>query len=249
MTSRRGRPGKAFLAAVAATFLVPAGVASAAGLPTGARVDGLVRYFDVIVFGSEYGKKLAQKVIAKWDQPSRIAFQGRVRPDYRRFVASHLKTLSGLTGLTFQVLKPGQKGQNMDLVFVPRARMEKIVIPGVDPGLIAKLAAPGGCYFLSVKKPESRIIRAIIVINSERDKFGINHCLLEEISQSLGLPNDSDLMRPSLFSDRDQLTEPSRTDKILLKALYHPRMKAGLTRTEALRVARKIIAELDYVLP
>lgn len=247
MKSRRGRPGKAVLGAGTALFLVSAGVASAAGLPKDTRVDSLVRYFDVIVFGAEYEKKLAQKVIAKWDGPIRIAFQGRVRPDYRRFVASHLKTLAALTGLTFRVLKPGQKGQNMDIVFVPRARMGKI--PGLDPGLIAKLAAPGGCYFLSWKKPESRIVKAVIVINVERDKFDINHCLLEEISQSLGLPNDSDLMRPSLFSDRDQLTEPSRTDRILLKTLYHPRMKAGLTRTEALRVARKIISELDYVLP
>ena len=249
MKSRRGRPGKAFWGFVAAFCLVSAGITSAAGLPTDARVDALVRYFDVIVFGAEIEKKLAQNVIAKWDGPIRIVFQGRVRPDYRRFVASHLKTLSALTGLTFRVLKPGQKGQNMDLVFVPRAQMGKIAIPGVDAGLIAKLAAPGGCYFLSWKKPESRIIRVVIVVNSERDIYGINHCLLEEISQSLGLPNDSDLMRPSLFSDRDQLTEPSRTDKILLKALYHPRMKAGLSRTEALRAARKIIAELDYVLP
>jgi hypothetical protein len=237
------------LGAGAALFLVWAGVAPAAGLPTEARVDALVRYFDVIVFGAEIEKKLAQKVVAKWDGPIRIAFQGRVRPEYRRFAAAHLKTLAALTGVTFQVLKPGQKGQSLDLVFVPRAQMGKIKIPGVDPKLIAKLAAPGGCYFLSWKKPEKRIIKAVIVVNSERDKFGINHCLLEEISQSLGLPNDSDLIRPSLFSDRDQLTEPSRTDKILLKALYHPRMKAGLARREALRTATKIIAELDYVLP
>ena len=249
MKSRRGRPGKAFWGFVAAFCLVSAGITSAAGLPTDARVDALARYFDVIVFGAEIEKKLAQNVIAKWDGPIRIVFQGRVRPDYRRFVASHLKTLPALTGLTFRVLKPGQKGQNMDLVFVPRAQMGKIAISGVDAGLIAKLAAPGGCYFLSWKKPESRIIRVVIVVNSERDIYGINHCLLEEISKSLGFPNDSDLMRPSLFSDRDQLTEPSRTDKILLKALYHPRMKAGLSRTEALRAARKIIAELDYVLP
>ena len=146
-------------------------------------------------------------------------------------------------------MKAGQKGQNLDLIFVPRAQMGKISIPGVDPKLIAKLAAPGGCYFLSWKKPEKRIVKAVIVVNSERDKFGINHCLLEEISQSLGLPNDSDLIRPSIFSDRDQLTEPSRTDKILLKALYHPRLKAGLARREAIRAVRKIIAELDYVLP
>ena len=253
MKLRAFRPGRAFLGAGTAFFLVSAGVAAAAELPvTETRVDSLVRYFDVIVFGSEYGKKQAQKVIAKWDGTIRIAFHGRrVLPLHRRFVKNHLQTLADLTRLRFEILKSGEKEQSldMDLFFVPRAQMGKIPIPGVDPRLIDKLAASGGCYFLSWPNSESRIVKAVIVVNSERDKFGINHCLLEEIAQSLGLPNDSDLMRPSLFSDRDQLTEPSRTDKILLKALYHPRMKAGLTRTEALRAARKIIAELDYVLP
>ena len=243
---------RALLGAGTALFLISAGVASAAALPKDTRVDSLVRYFDVIVFGAEYEKKLAQKVIAKWDGTVRIAFHGRrVLPLHRRFVKIHLQTLADLTRLRFEMLKPGEKEQSLDidLFFVPRADMEKIPIPGVDPRLIAKLASTGGCYFLSWPNSESRIVKAVIVINVERDKFDINHCLLEEISQSLGLPNDSNLMRPSLFSDRDQLTEPSRTDRILLKTLYHPRMKAGLERTEALRVARKIIAELDYVLP
>ena len=41
----------------------------------------------------------------------------------------------------------------------------------------------------------------------------------------------------------------TRTDLIVLKTLYDPRMKAGLTRAEALAVASEIIHDLDAVLP
>ena len=49
----RVRLSRRTLGAGTALFLISAGVASAAGFPTDARVDALVRYFDVIVFGSE----------------------------------------------------------------------------------------------------------------------------------------------------------------------------------------------------
>jgi len=105
-------------------------------------------------------------------------------------------------------------------------------------------AAAGGCYFLSWKKPESRIVKAIVVVNVERDPALINSCLLEELAQSLGLPNDSDAMRPSIFSDRDNLSELAPHDAILMRALYDPRMTAGLPRAAALGVARTVISEL-----
>ena len=123
--------------------------------------------------------------------------------------------------------------------------MAKVRGGKVDASLVNRLAAPRGCYFLSWKKPPSRIIKSVVVVNKDRDDSGINHCLLEELTQSLGLPNDSDMMRPSLFSDRDRLYELSPTDTILLRTLYDPRMKPGLPRTAALAVARKIMAELD----
>ena len=67
--------------------------------------------------------------------------------------------------------------------------------------------------------------------------------------QSLGLPNDSNLINPSIFSDRSRRTDLTRTDLIILKTLYDPRMKAGLPRDDALVLARSVIAELNATLP
>ena len=201
----------------------------------------LVRYFDTVVFGAEIDKKLASKVVAKWAGPLHISIQGRVKKTHRVLIRKHARTLARLTGLTFEAPKTGH---NLYVLFVRRAEMAKVPIKGVDPRLLEKLAAPAGCYFISAKKPPSRIILSYIVVNAEREERAIEHCLLEELTQSLGLPNDSDMARPSIFSDLDQLTELSRTDKILVKSLYDPHMKAGLSRGPALGVAKAIIEEL-----
>lgn len=212
-------------------------------------VDQLVRFFDTVVFEAEIDKSLEQTVVAKWQGPIRIAVQGQASAVHREFLANHVALLRTLTGLPIDILGPGESGQNMTVVFVPRAGMAKVQIPNVKQSLIDRLAAPGGCFFLSFKKPESRIVAAVIVVNIQRKERDINHCLLEEMTQSMGLPNDSDLIRPSLFSDHDQLLAPSRSDLILIKALYDPRMVPGMPRGEALKVVRGIIAELDRTLP
>ena len=74
-------------------------------------------------------------------------------------------------------------------------------------------------------------------------------CLLEEMTQTLGLHNDSDLIKPSIFNNRSQPTRLNRTDKILLRALYDPRLAAGTLKKHALGIARKVIAEIDAKLP
>jgi hypothetical protein len=85
--------------------------------------------------------------------------------------------------------------------------------------------------------------RAFVVVNTERDGFLIDHCLLEELTQSLGLPNDTDFLRPSIFSDHDTLRKLSPTDEILIRTLYHKRMFAGMTHKAAMTMARLLIAQ------
>jgi hypothetical protein len=69
------------------------------------------------------------------------------------------------------------------------------------------------------------------------------------MTQSLGLPNDSNLIDPSIFSDSSRQTNLSRTDLIILKALYDPQLKPGMPKAEALVKVREVIAELDKKLP
>lgn len=230
-------------AAGLAAMAVPAAAQSPTGGPL-PPVEDLVRYFDTIVFGSEFGPDYASAVVAKWPGDTlTVSLEQRATEKHLGFVSTHLATLARLTGKKFSGTKTPESAA-IRVLFLRRAEMAAIEGPNIDPKAIREAAAAGGCYFMSWKQPESRIVKAIVVVNVERDLALINSCLLEELTQSLGLPNDSDAMRPSIFSDRDNLYELPPHDAILVRTLYDPRMKAGLPRAEALEVARTIISEL-----
>ncbi len=236
-----------FAAAVAWVAFVPFGSGSADTARRPA-VEDIVRLFETVVFGSELDPKLASAAIGKWQSPIRLAIRGKPGDRHLEFLGVHVATLEKLTGLSIALAKPGEEA-NITVVFVPRAQMSKIQIGGVEPNLIERLAAPGGCYFVSWQKPVGTLIGAAIVVNTDRDMARINHCLLEELTQTLGLPNDTDILRPSIFSDNDYLLELSRPDEIVVRALYDPRLKPGMAKAEALKIAPTIIREWNARLP
>jgi len=259
-------------------LLIPALVLAAGIIPVvaGAQeksakpsIEQLVDFFDTIVFQTEFKTGKPSLIVKKWTGPLRIALrsfkeetvsnngeevlhlqQVKVKKPHFRFIKKHLNSLVRSTGLkTEDSIKTGEP-PNFIINFVPRNQMANPYLVKADPNLLKKLAAEGGCYFLMWADSQTgNITKAVIVVNSERLLIRINHCLLEEMTQSLGLPNDSNKITPSIFSDRSRSTDLTRSDQILLRTLYDPRIKAGLPKRQALDLARVIIDELDAALP
>ena len=69
-------------------------------------------------------------------------------------------------------------------------------------------------------------------------------CLQEELVQALGLGNDHSDVRPSIFNDDEEFALMTRHDEYLLRILYDPRLKSGMTAEEAMPIVREIIADL-----
>ena len=88
------------------------------------------------------------------------------------------------------------------------------------------------------------IQRSIAIISTDRELRYVTTCILEEISQALGLPMDTELIRPSILSNQDLPQPMSINDKILVRALYDRRIRPGMPRDKALDVAKSIIPEL-----
>ncbi|MBF0588816.1 MAG: DUF2927 domain-containing protein [Magnetococcales bacterium] len=208
-------------------------------------LNRLTRFFETVVFGSEEDPRLASRVIAKWrSRPITVAIQGRLNKHHGAYASAHLTRMAKWTGLRFKQAKKSEIGKaDLHLLFVRRKEMQSLKFGNIPPSLIAKLGRSGGCYFISMKKPPSKIVKAFIVVNIERDDLAINACLLEEIAQSLGLPNDTNIYRPSIFSDLDRLTVPSPQDEILIRTLYDPKLRAGMPRTAAMKQVRELIQE------
>jgi len=208
-------------------------------------------------------------LIKKWTGPLRVAIrtfdavtvkkdgrdapqlkQTKVKKPHIRFIQKHLNNLIKTTGLKTEDAKKTGEDPNFIINFVPRKQMANPHLAKVNPKLLRKMASQGGCFFLMwADRKSGNISRAVIVVNSKRLLIRINHCLLEEMTQSLGIPNDSNLINPSIFSDRNRRTDLTRTDLIILKTLYDDRMTVGLAHEPALSMASEVIGELNAALP
>lgn len=209
---------------------------------TAAEADKLTRFFDIVVFGNEIKGVAPAERVRKWATPIRYKIAGGNLAEWRPVIQRHAATLAGLTGIAYQEIGAKEPGENLVIMLVPRDKM-------YDAGALvekdaAKLRAVldgtrGGCYFLSYSK-EDRIVYAAVVANVEGPKPMLEHCLLEEMTQMMGLPNDSDQVSPSMFNDSERHMALTPGDVALVKALYDPALKPGTPRAEALAFVRAL---------
>ena len=104
------------------------------------------------------------------------------------------------------------------------------------------------CFGIYSLNAAGEIFRGVIGIPSDRAASAgkLPHCIVEETTQLLGLPNDSDEVVPSIFDDRSVLDALSEHDKVLVRLLYDRRLTAGMPREEALAAARAILREQGF---
>lgn len=88
------------------------------------------------------------------------------------------------------------------------------------------------------------IDRAVSVIRGELTPKLRALCIHEELAQSMGLINDSPRARPSIFNDNEEFALLTRQDELMLKMLYDPRLKPGMTLAEARPIVEEIAAGL-----
>lgn len=228
-------------------------------------VDDLVAHFESVVFGSEYKIVPGATQIQKWVGPVRIGLNAmtgnvepkpgggrelklkRVRPSDEQIalVRKHLTTLVKLTSVKNEKAdKKANKPANLVIRFVPRLAMgQPFIAKDIDPKLLKKLGNAGVCYFVTSAIRSGAMFRGLIVVNNELMPNQMDACLLEEMTQAFGLPNDSDIVSPSIFNQKGMLRTLSKTDIAVVTTLYDRRLPAGTPRKDAMRIAREILSE------
>ncbi|QMU63345.1 MAG: DUF2927 domain-containing protein [Flavobacteriaceae bacterium] len=105
-----------------------------------------------------------------------------------------------------------------------------------------------GVAYTEFNEDNYTIDKALIYINSE-DPLGIQEStILEEITQSIGLPNDPLTYPNSIFykdksEDNNDMKEYTKMDTDIVRLLYHPKMKPGLNSKQTKRIIKKILKE------
>ena len=100
--------------------------------------------------------------------------------------------------------------------------------------IVYALSAPGGAGY----------DRAFAVIRAEHPDLLRLSCLHEEIAQGLGLANDSPRARPSIFNDDEEYALLTRQDELMLRILYSPELRPGMSLAEAEPIVRMLAARL-----
>ena len=126
-------------------------------------------------------------------------------------------------------------------------RLKEIMPELTEADITAILDMPRNRYCLVVTSDpanDGRLQSAFAIIRAEHpDRLRVS-CLHEEISQGLGLQNDSPTARPSIFTDEEEFGRLTSMDELLLTMLYDPRLLPGMTAAEAAPIVEAIATEL-----
>ncbi|GGF54838.1 hypothetical protein GCM10011332_05290 [Terasakiella brassicae] len=194
-------------------------------------LNGLVDHFMAVVFVHEHGKTGREaKPLIKWSGPIIYSPSGTLT---REQVTNFFNLMQQIQRLTKLDMRMAQKSDKPNLIinFMPQKVLAKQVAKGIN------------CYGKISAKKTYEITRGRAYIPSDRpDKT--DHCLIEETVQLFGLTNDSPIIADSMFNEESKRTTLSISDQILLKALYDPRLKVGMTKAEAEPIVRQVISDI-----
>lgn len=226
--------------------------------------EDLTRNFIAIALHEEYrtdGETIKASAysspLRRWEKPiaMQLAFGASVPLDQRTEDSAEVTKfgahLSRLTGLAIDT----KSDDPNFLVIVAnetdradfRGRIQSF-LPGIPPAALnyaMNLPRDQLCLVIGTfDQAGLRYDRAVALIRGEHPTLLRRGCVHEELAQGLGLANDSPDARPSIFNDDEEFGLLTTHDEYLLQILYDPRLKAGMTATEAGPIVRQIAEDI-----
>jgi len=213
----------------------------------------LARNFIRIALYDEYargsGGAVARETSAelrRWQQPVRVAvrFGASVGAERRATdtarVASYLGRLAQVTG---HPIRLDESNPNFFVYFVSEDERRALgptvssILPDLsaaDVAGVTNMPRSTYCVVLAQSQGASGVYqRAFAVIRAEHPDLLRLSCIHEEIAQGLGLPNDSASARPSIFNDDEEFALLTTMDEAMLRILYNPALRPGMTEAQA----------------
>lgn len=195
----------------------------------------LINQFHQVAFTGEYDGRRPRGRIIKWTGPLRLHITGIGSSTYFDEVERFAGTLARLTGTRIQLVND-RNWANVRINMLSKRQMAYIR-PDQD------------CY-AEVRFHETGfyIEQADVHITAD-DPVMRKHCIHEELTQIMGLTNDSTLQDVSIFNDFSRQTRLEREDRIMLVALYQPEIRPGMTADQAMPLIGRIMDRIIATCP
>jgi hypothetical protein len=201
--------------------------------------------FYEVALGSEYGR--GDYRVRKWIKPIKIYVQHNVgdKTLQDELVNAHIQHLSNITHLKISRVQ-SLKQANLKLFFTDQKHLSSLTTK-YSGKAVAKLNTTSTCIANINLNNNAQVNNAQIYIPVDfaYRKGKLVACIVEELTQILGLPRDSEKVFPSIFNDKSTDDLLTGLDETLIRVLYDPRVKAGMRKRALSPVIKQVIRKLD----
>jgi len=183
-----------------------------------------IDYFIEIALGAEFGDNVS--VIKKWNDNIRIKIVGKPTDADMQTIDDIVSDLNELlSGIKVNLV---DKRGNITITFSPESAFATI-----DSNYVPTNYG----FFWALWHDDNYVIydANILVSSAGVTQDERSHLIREELTQSLGLMNDSNKYEDSIFYQKwTDVTQYSDIDKAVIQLLYLKKIKTGMTREQTI---------------
>jgi hypothetical protein len=218
------------------------GAAGATAFTDAQIMDGFFK----IAFGAEFSTAGRVDRIRKYEVPVRVFAESRAKPDRRAQVATVVADIQSKIAHIDIAMARAQADANVIVTLVRDRDMLRHIrrLYGVDRARQIQKSLEPQCLSGFRKDDAYRIVGSNVLIAVDAGNFIFRDCLYEELLQALGPINDDDSVPWTMFNDNVEKGFFDVYDQYLLNILYHPRVRAGMTRDEVRALLPEIMPEI-----
>jgi hypothetical protein len=162
----------------------------------------------------------------RWEDPILLKVTGSEDPLYRQQISILMDEATNLMSREYRYVRDNEMA-DFHIEFL---RDEGFLINNVDFA---------SCY-AKVDTDGKTLTGALVRISLAKEHL-VAHCIAHEIYHGLGMAHSHSL--PSVVNYKLRERSLTKWDRLALKTLYDHRLQSGMTRLEALPIARELITE------
>ena len=207
----------------------------------------LAEDFIDLTFALESGQPLTR--LLRYEGAIRVAMPSPLLAPYQRDLQDLLRRLQREAGISISLVSDPASAQ-IHIEAVPAREIQR-VYPGA-----ACFIVPGETNWDDFRRKSRRqrqrwseqqtLGTTAIFVPSDSTPQDIRDCLHEEIGQALGPANDIYRLPDSVFNDDNFHSILTSFDMLMLRALYHPDLRSGMSKSA---VAGRIMQVLNEINP
>jgi hypothetical protein len=195
----------------------------------------VIVYFNEVALGYEYGT--ATKVTRKWNRTMKIFMDGAVKTEHILELEKIVSEINTLVTDNFRIEIVNNKAASNLHLYIGSAEEFSSFYPSD-----ATLAKSNSGIYRVFWNRKNEIVNGYVFIRNTTTMEEQKHAIREELTQTLGLGQDSPRYEESIFQLRYTLpTEYAPIDKDLIRLLYHPRITIGLAAEEVESILADIL--------